>query len=50
MSKSMSQTHLADEAPEAPDFTGTDLNGRAVRLSDYRDLRTVVLVFNRGFV
>ena len=33
----------------APDFTAQDLNGRTVRLSDFRDYRTVVLVFNRGF-
>lgn len=34
----------------APDFELPDFSGRSVRLSDYRDQRHVVLVFNRGFV
>jgi len=34
----------------APDFEALDLSGRTVRLSDYRDYRTVVLVFTRGFL
>ena len=34
----------------APDFSLADTQGRAVRLSDYRGRRHVVLVFNRGFV
>jgi peroxiredoxin len=33
----------------APDFSLHDLNDRAVRLSDFRDRKNVVLVFNRGF-
>lgn len=33
----------------APDFELPDFSGRLVRLSDYRDQRHVVLVFNRGF-
>lgn len=33
----------------APDFELADFSGRPVRLSDYRDQRHVVLVFNRGF-
>jgi peroxiredoxin len=33
----------------APDFELHDFSGRSVRLSDYRDRRHVVLVFNRGF-
>jgi peroxiredoxin len=33
----------------APDFQATDSEGRTVRLSDYRDKKNVVLVFNRGF-
>jgi peroxiredoxin len=36
------------DAP-APDFELADFSGRPVRLSDYRDRRHVVLVFNRGF-
>lgn len=34
----------------APDFELLDWNGNTVRLSDYRDRKHVVLVFNRGFV
>jgi peroxiredoxin len=34
----------------APDFELHDFSGRWVRLSDYRDQRHVVLVFNRGFI
>jgi peroxiredoxin len=41
---------MIDISTLAPDFTAQDLNGRTVRLSDYRDYRTVVLVFNRGFL
>jgi peroxiredoxin len=32
----------------APDFTLTDIEGRTVRLADYRGKAHVVLVFNRG--
>ncbi len=34
----------------APEFELQDWNGDTVRLSDYRDRKHVVLVFNRGFV
>jgi peroxiredoxin len=33
----------------APDFEATDIEGRKVRLSDYRGRSPVVLVFLRGF-
>jgi peroxiredoxin len=32
----------------APDFELTDITGKRVRLSDYRGLKNVILVFNRG--
>jgi peroxiredoxin len=34
----------------APDFDLQDFRGRAVRLGDYRGVKHVVLVFNRGFM
>ena len=33
----------------APEFELTDFRNRQVRLSDFRDHKHVVLVFNRGF-
>jgi len=33
----------------APDFCLSDFRGHVVRLSDYRGVKPVVLVFNRGF-
>ncbi len=36
-------------ATEAPDFTLTDPSGRAIRLADYRGVKNILLVFNRGF-
>ncbi len=33
----------------APDFELQDAQGKPVRLSDYRGVKHVVLVFNRGF-
>ena len=33
----------------APDFELPDYSGKMVRLSDFRDKKSVVLVFNRGF-
>lgn len=34
---------------QAPDFTLPDYSGRPVRLSEYRGLKHVLLVFNRAF-
>ncbi len=33
----------------APDFNVSDTEGRTVRLSDFKDKKNVMLVFNRGF-
>jgi peroxiredoxin len=38
------------EAILAPDFSLIDVNGEAVRLSNYRGIKHVVLIFNRGFM
>jgi peroxiredoxin len=34
----------------APDFELTDSEGRQIRLSSYKGVRHVVLIFNRGFL
>ena len=34
---------------EAPDFILPDATGKPVRLSAYRGVKSVLLVFNRGF-
>jgi peroxiredoxin len=34
----------------APGFSLPDFSGSLVSLSDYRDRRNVLLVFNRGFM
>lgn len=39
---------IATDLGPAPDFEATDLEGRTVKLSDYRR-RPVVLVFLRSF-
>lgn len=33
----------------APDFEMQDFRGASIRLSDFRNRKNVVLVFNRGF-
>ncbi len=35
---------------EAPDFELADLNGRQIRLSNFREKKVVVLAFLRGFL
>jgi peroxiredoxin len=34
----------------APEFELTDYQGQTVKLSDFREQKQIVLVFNRGFV
>lgn len=34
----------------APEFTLHDFNGEPVSLSDYRNQKNVLIVFNRGFI
>ena len=41
--------HIAVGRP-APDFELADVQGRKIRLSDYRGKKNVVLVFTRGFI
>jgi peroxiredoxin len=38
------------ETTVAPDLTLTDVGNQSVTLSDYREKKHVVLVFNRGFM
>ena len=33
----------------APDFTLADVYGNSVKLSDFREKKNIVLIFNRGF-
>jgi|GEM_PF-118096 len=33
----------------APDFELTNFEGKIIRLSDYRNKKNILLVFNRGF-
>ena len=33
---------------KAPDFTLNDFNGKRVSLSDYKNKKNVMVVFNRG--
>ncbi len=42
--------NMGDEFAMAPDFTLVDTHGAEVSLSDYRDKKHVVLIFNRGFM
>ena len=36
-------------AGEATDFSLVNITGQQIKLSDYRNKKNVVLVFNRGF-
>lgn len=45
----MNGGNIAQGKP-APDFELADSEGRQVRLSSYRGMRNVFLVFNRGFM
>jgi len=38
-----------DISVPAPDFAINDSNGKTITLSDYRNKKHIVLVFNRGF-
>jgi peroxiredoxin len=38
------------EGQEAPDFGLSDLDGKQIRLSDFRGKKIVVLTFLRGFM
>ena len=42
--------HENSQLTAAPDFQLEDTGGRALRLSDFRGKKHVVLVFNRGFM
>lgn len=35
---------------EAPDFELDDLNGKKIKLSDFRGKSNILIVLNRGFV
>jgi len=45
----MSISEMAENRP-APDFELADSEGRQVRLSSYKGVKNVVLIFNRGFL
>jgi peroxiredoxin len=38
-----------EKASFAPDFSVDDGEGHRLRLSDYKDKKNILLVFNRGF-
>lgn len=43
-------TKQIEESISAPDFFLADFQGRTFRLSDLREQKHVVLIFNRGFM
>lgn len=44
------RSNLITPGEPAPDFELTDVQGKYIRLSDYRGKQTVVLAFLRGFM
>jgi peroxiredoxin len=40
---------MMNDLPEAQDFALIDAEGKTIHLSDYRGVKHVILVFNRGF-
>jgi len=38
-----------NDAVIAPEFEATDSQGHTIRLSDFKNKKNVMLVFNRGF-
>ncbi len=45
----MNKSEIAEYRP-APDFELTDSEGQQFRLSSYKGMKNVVLIFNRGFL
>ncbi|MEN6374888.1 MAG: hypothetical protein ABFD75_08925 [Smithella sp.] len=45
----MNKSEIAEYRP-APDFELTDSEGRQVKLSNYKGIKDIVLIFNRGFL
>ena len=45
----MNNSDIAEYKP-APDFELTDSAGSQFRLSSYKGIKNVVLIFNRGFL
>jgi hypothetical protein len=44
------EEYIMMESTTAPDFALIDIQGKTIRLSDYRGHKHVILVFNRGFM
>jgi hypothetical protein len=50
LSKSQEHVRMINKDQPALDFEMSDVQGRTIRLSDYRGKRNIVLVFLRGFM
>ena len=50
MEHTLTNSSLITPGELAPDFEAEDVQGRRVRLSDYRGNKPVVLAFLRGFM